>query len=407
MTDRTADPQVVCPFVAFDDDRDFRAPVPEHRHRCFAETPAAPRALAHQAAYCLSASFSACPTFADWARREAAPVRLDSPGRSLRDAGGTPRAGTAPPAGPGGTEAVGQPGPGDPGWTAPPPWAPGPTPAAGAAMAASAGFDEAVQPAAAASGHPPAEEPPAAPAPADATPAFLAGRAARPSVPPPVSLPVEADPWARPPDDGENLSAVPPPDRYSDPAVPVAEPRRMPVGYAPVAPGRADQRPVAGAATRGEREHRDASAPSWEEPRRHEAYPALKSRGSGGIPRPLGFALVILFAGLALFAAPFVLRGIGGGGEEAAPSPTPAASVDPTPTPLPTAEPSPEAVVYIVKRNDTLLKIANRFDVTVDEILAANPKIKNPNQIAIGDEIVIPPPTPDEVVDDGVITPAP
>src|SRR3972149_1951714 len=32
----------------------------------------APRALAHQEAYCLTASFATCPTFLDWARRQAA-----------------------------------------------------------------------------------------------------------------------------------------------------------------------------------------------------------------------------------------------------------------------------------------------------------------------------------------------
>jgi LysM repeat protein len=421
VTDRNADPQVVCPFVAFDDDRDFRASVPDHRHRCFAETPAAPRALAHQAAYCLSSSFPSCPTFADWAHREAAPVRPDAPVRSLRDAAGTPRAGMAPhaPAG-SGPEAAPAPRPGDADWTAPPPWASGAAAAAGAAAgaagaAAIAGATGDATPADVA----PAAAPPGVPSGPDAPPAFLAGRAARPSAP----LPPEDDPWAKPTDDravaaggsaadrdaepAADRHAEPVVDRYAEPVPPVAEPRRMPVGYAPVAAGRADRRPVAGAPAPSGREHRDASAPSWEEPRRHEAYPTLKSRGSGGIPRPLGIALVILFAGVALFAAPFVLRGIGGGGEEASPSPTAAASTDPTPTPLPTAEPSPEEVVYIVKRGDTLLKIANRFDITVDEILAANPQIKNANQIAIGDEIVIPPPAPDEVVDDGSITPAP
>ncbi|MFH0751952.1 MAG: hypothetical protein V2B17_08970, partial [Chloroflexota bacterium] len=87
MTERIADPQAVCPFVALDDDRDHRAPVPDHRHRCFAESPAAPRALAHQAAYCLSGAFPRCPTFVDWARREAAPAKVESPVRSVREAG--------------------------------------------------------------------------------------------------------------------------------------------------------------------------------------------------------------------------------------------------------------------------------------------------------------------------------
>src|SRR5450756_874185 len=88
MTERSAtgtERQVVCPFVAFDDDRDHRSDAPDHQHRCFAESPAASRALAHQAAYCLSSAFAGCPTFIDWARREAAPAK-DEPIRTLRDA---------------------------------------------------------------------------------------------------------------------------------------------------------------------------------------------------------------------------------------------------------------------------------------------------------------------------------
>src|SRR6478735_8875409 len=68
-----------CPFVAFEDDRDGRATVPDHRHRCFAEPRPAPRALAHQEAYCLSSAFPVCPTFQDWARREAAAARSGTP----------------------------------------------------------------------------------------------------------------------------------------------------------------------------------------------------------------------------------------------------------------------------------------------------------------------------------------
>ena len=75
MTDRgltSADGSPACPFVAFEDDRDERADRPDHRHRCFAEAEPAPRALAHQEAYCLSSAFPVCPTFQEWARREAA-----------------------------------------------------------------------------------------------------------------------------------------------------------------------------------------------------------------------------------------------------------------------------------------------------------------------------------------------
>ena len=41
-------------------------------------------------------------------------------------------------------------------------------------------------------------------------------------------------------------------------------------------------------------------------------------------------------------------------------------------------------------------KIAKKFGLTVDQVLAANPQIKDPNKIKIGDEIVIPVPPSDE-----------
>src|SRR5262245_63801809 len=70
-----ADGAHACPFVAFEDERDERSTVPDHRHRCYAEDPPAPRAVAHQEAYCLSSAFPVCPTFQDWARRESARAR--------------------------------------------------------------------------------------------------------------------------------------------------------------------------------------------------------------------------------------------------------------------------------------------------------------------------------------------
>ncbi|MEO8208078.1 MAG: hypothetical protein ABI598_03500, partial [Chloroflexota bacterium] len=66
---------IACPFVAFEDDREGRAQGPDARHRCYAEIRPAPRAMAHQEAYCLTSAFSVCPTFLDWARREAAQAR--------------------------------------------------------------------------------------------------------------------------------------------------------------------------------------------------------------------------------------------------------------------------------------------------------------------------------------------
>ena len=130
MTERstTTEREGVCPFVAFDEDRDYRSSVPDHRHRCFAERPAATRALAHQAAYCLSSAFPSCPTFIDWARREAAPAK-EEPIRTLREAPSAPRQADRP------AEQASRPtGPQDGSmtsqrqrradWTAPPPWVP-------------------------------------------------------------------------------------------------------------------------------------------------------------------------------------------------------------------------------------------------------------------------------------------
>jgi LysM repeat protein len=176
----------------------------------------------------------------------------------------------------------------------------------------------------------------------------------------------------------------------------------MPVGYAPVGPTRGERRAAGSRAGRV-----DPAAPSWEEPRRFEEYPTLKSRGGAGIPRPALYALVILLVGVGLFAAPFLLKGLGGGGEQASPTPRPSASVvASSAAPSPTAVPTPAQVVYTVKAGETLSQIAVRYGVTVDQIIAANPKIKNPNKIVAGDRIVIPQPLPSEIVDPG-ITPAP
>jgi LysM repeat protein len=66
----------VCPFLAFEDDRDHRSDSPDYRHRCFAAPEPEPRAFPHQERYCLSDDFARCPVFLDWARQEAAGVKL-------------------------------------------------------------------------------------------------------------------------------------------------------------------------------------------------------------------------------------------------------------------------------------------------------------------------------------------
>lgn len=54
----------------------------------------------------------------------------------------------------------------------------------------------------------------------------------------------------------------------------------------------------------------------------------------------------------------------------------------------------PNGTLYIVKRGDTLYKIARKFNITVEQIIAVNKDITNKNLIFIGQEICIPGPEP-------------
>jgi len=49
-----------------------------------------------------------------------------------------------------------------------------------------------------------------------------------------------------------------------------------------------------------------------------------------------------------------------------------------------------EGVTYTVKKGDTLWGIARKFGVALQELIAANPQIRNPNLIYAGDRVVIP-----------------
>ena len=127
MTERSpAERPTACPFLAFDEDRDFRADRPDHRHRCFAETRPAPRAISHQELFCLGGAFAECPTFAAWAQREAAAVRrptIREP-ETARGTGGSapPARGVAPAGMAAATGAAGATGAVERDWLAPPPW---------------------------------------------------------------------------------------------------------------------------------------------------------------------------------------------------------------------------------------------------------------------------------------------
>ncbi|HEY7589478.1 MAG TPA: LysM peptidoglycan-binding domain-containing protein [Candidatus Limnocylindrales bacterium] len=441
MTDRglpIVDGAPACPFVAFEDDRDARATSPDHRHRCYAEVRPAPRAIAHQEAYCLSSQFPVCPTFQDWARREAAQTRPAAagavPGREPDPAQRNP--------------------PRD--WSAPPPWAPGAAAAAGAAAAGAAmgdaeedgdgaddgddwhhddrhdpddGDEEARARQTAADDEAPWSRPtppvatrePYRPRDGDA-PGFLASRSAavegaglagsaadriaggpedrddvgRRTVRP--SRPGEAQRNGGDRDDGDRDDDGERPwadrsDGYDEEADTRAR-RRSPRASGGI--GFGDRRPRVGQTRRAQ--GWDDVGPSWERPRNQAAYPTLKTRV--GLPRlsPVGImAIALVLAAIGLFFLPQLL-GVGSPDTGGRPTPpaggSPGASASLAPTPIP--EPTP--LVYVVRSGDTLSSIAKQFGVTLDDLIAANREtIPNPDALQIGDIVVIPSAAPSEI----------
>ena len=47
-------------------------------------------------------------------------------------------------------------------------------------------------------------------------------------------------------------------------------------------------------------------------------------------------------------------------------------------------------MTYTVKKGDTLWGISKQFGVGLRALIAANPQIRNPNLIYVGDRVVIP-----------------
>jgi hypothetical protein len=349
-----------CPFVAFADDRDARATSPDHRHRCYAEARPAPRALAHQEAYCLSSSFPVCPTFQDWARREAATARTDS---------------TRPPAPTG-----------------------SPASAAGAGLAASTSGrseDDA----------------------AVSAPGFLASRdRAGSGLVGSAADRLASETSGPEADDGEAGAA----DRPATPEPPTRPQTASPAftgGATAAAGGLAasnvgsasgerqdeeverqdaawDRRPSSSATASSSRPRREPNpAPPFERARR-DSYPTRRTPIRMRNLSPLAIAAIAIFAiALLLFLAPGFLRNIGSGTPQqsqvagATGSPVASATSSPSPSPSPT----PVASTYIVQSGDTLSQIAQRFGVSLDALIAANAEnLPDPNNLQIGDELIIP-----------------
>ena len=359
-----------CPFVALEDDRDARADAPDPRHRCHAEPTPQPRALAHQEAFCLSPTFAACPIFQDWAARAAArPISaVAAASAATEQLGVFDAADDAEPDSDalqgvdGMPEAVGDPGAEDQ-LLAPlapvEPLAPIPPPAPVGAGPELAEEDEI---------------PP--------VPPFLAGRPGAES-----TGPFGAESGGSP---------VQPPDR--------------PVEIPPPPPRSSIPRGIP-----SEKVTRESVVPSWAIDGRFGAQPDREPEGDrfGGLLTAIAVVAILALGVAAVIFLPGLLAGGPSG------TPSPAASIQPSgiptasaplptpsdalpsvtaspiasgPTPVPTVAVTPR--LYPIKAGDTLARIARRFDVTVDDILAANPDITNPNHIQVGQLIVIPQPPP-------------
>lgn len=432
-----------CPFVALEDDRDERSTRPDHRHRCFAEASPAPRALAHQETYCLAPAFATCPTFVDWARREAARPRRSERFERVVEAEPTPERRPRRE------------------WKAPPPWlaSTGGAPAAGPA---DEGPPESLTDSLArrdrdAGGRTvPGAEAARAWEMAEATPTIEPSSARRPSEPR-VSgggvpsgadeaiddLDLERDARrSRIPARSEELPGFLSLDRGAGATTEAGEGSRRPVpptsGERSIAsPGRAAARADRGGpperryrhdedVDEGDKDRDRASAfvaggargaagrsvrgvegPAWERPQRYEAYPSLRTRvGLPDVPRvALAFGALIV-AALVLFFIPPLLIHPAGTGAVLTPGPSDLASVDPSASLLPTPMPSPTAQTYAIQAGDVLSKVAAKFGISLKDLLAANPSIKNPDKVSIGQVITIPVPASSVIVDGGSAAPA-
>ena len=344
MTDRElplADGAPACPFVALEDDRDARATSPDHRHRCYAEVRPAPRALAHQEAYCLSPAFPVCPTFQDWARREAAqakaaaaheagPAEADGEGEDDRDDGDGPGGSASLDAGAGGFDS-GQRNP-PRNWAAPPPW-----------LSSRDGDMEEDEREVQAL--PPVRGGGLSGSFADRLAGGSASELPSGGSGGPQNQPVaEPPPWADEAESGDD-GAEGRDGREAAPSSARRSPRDARHPATPALPG-----------------------PSWERPKRLEAYPTLKTRiglGSVHLPPILVGVGALVLAAVALFSLPTILGLFGDeGGPGGSPLPSGAESAGPSGSPAEaTPTPGPTQLIYRVQGGDTMSTIADRFGV--------------------------------------------
>jgi LysM repeat protein len=103
--------------------------------------------------------------------------------------------------------------------------------------------------------------------------------------------------------------------------------------------------------------------------------------------------LAHLIAGAALVVAVAACSSGAQPTESPSVAPTQLATLPPSPTPSATVAPTssaPAATEYRIKKGDTLYAIAKRNKISLAVLLAANPQIKDPNKLKIGQLVYIP-----------------
>ena len=107
------------------------------------------------------------------------------------------------------------------------------------------------------------------------------------------------------------------------------------------------------------------------------------------------FLVVIWFTGDSPPALPAFLRSATETPEPTNTPQPPTATLEPSRTPEPSETPTPSGpLTYVVEEGDSLASIADQFEVTIDQLIAAN-NLVDPNNIGVGSQLIIPDPDAD------------
>ena len=138
-----------------------------------------------------------------------------------------------------------------------------------------------------------------------------------------------------------------------------------------------------------------------------DSYPQIKEPKEGHTSHLLAFLSVLLVLGFGFWAA---VGSLVGSTEQAAPTSQPLPTAQPAqiapplptvvsapsaPTAAPEATPGATAApgssrVHVVGQGDTLYRISQQYDTTVDELMAANDITDRSHILHIGDRLTIP-----------------